>query len=219
MLIYGKNVLKDIDKKRIKKAYCARKEYTDILKNNKIHYEYTDMKRLDKMVDGNHQGIVIDIFDYEYKTINDIKGDFILVLDHLQDPHNFGAIIRTCACAGIKSIIIPKDRSVKVTDVVIKTSAGTIDKVDIIMVSNLVNTIETLKKQNYFIYSSCMDGESYQTIDTSGKKVLVIGSEGEGVSNIVKKSSDYLISIPMENKIDSLNASVAAGILIYNMKG
>lgn len=218
MLVYGKNILKEIDKKKIKKVYCARKEYLDYLQQNKIHYEYTDINRLNNMVDGLHQGIVIDMFDYDYKTMNDIEGDFIVVLDHIEDPHNLGSIIRTCACAGVKSIIIPKDRSAKINDTVMKVSEGTLDKVNIIMVTNLNNAINNLKKAGYFIYASEMHGQDYRKLDTSGKKVLVIGNEGNGVSELVKKNSDFLISIKMYSDVDSLNAGVAAGILIFGMK-
>lgn len=218
MLVYGKNVLYEVDKKKIKKIYCARKEYLNYLEKNKLHYEFVDEKRLNNLVKGNHQGIVIDIFDYEYYELSDITGDFVVALDHIEDPHNFGAIIRTCACAGIRNIIIPKDRAVGVTDTVVKVSEGTIDYVHITMVTNLNNALDKLKKMGYFVYASCMDGEDYRSLDTSGKKVLVIGNEGEGISSLTRKNADYLISIKMNNNIDSLNASVAAGILIFGMK-
>lgn len=218
MIVYGKNILKEIDKKKIKKVYCARKEYLDYLQENKIRYEYTDVNRLNNMTDGLHQGIVIDIYDYEYKTLNDVKGDFIVALDHIEDPHNLGSIIRTCACAGIKSIIIPKDRSAKVNDTVMKVSEGTVSKVDIIMVTNMNTALNNLKDQGYFVYASEMNGEDYRKLDTTGKKVLVIGNEGHGVSKIVKDNADFLVSIKMYSNIDSLNASVAAGILIFGMK-
>ncbi len=219
MLVYGKNILKDLDKKKIKKVYCARREYVDYLENNKIHYEYTDINRLNKMVDGLHQGIVIDMYDYEYKTLKDIKGDFIVVLDHIEDPHNLGSIIRTCACAGVKSLIIPKDRSAKINDTVMKVSEGTLSFVDVIMVTNITNALNELKKQGYFVYASAMDGEDYKKLDTSGKKVLIIGNEGKGVSNLVKDNADFLVGIPMNSEVDSLNAGVAAGILIFGMRG
>ena len=218
MLIYGKNVLKEIDKSKIKKVYCGRKEYLDYLQNNNIHYEYVDNKRLNGMVKGLHQGIVIDVYDYEYKTLNGIKDDFVIMLDHIEDPHNLGSIIRTCACAGIKSIIIPKDRSAKVNETVMKVSEGTLDKVDVIMVTNLNDSIKKLKDKGYYIYASDMDGEDYKTVDFNDKKVLIIGNEGKGVSSLVKDNSDVLVSIPMFSNVDSLNASVAAGILIFGMR-
>lgn len=217
MLAYGINVLKELDKKRIKKVMTSRREIIDYCKANKIKFEAVDNHALNKLSDNNHQGVIIDIYDYEYYTLNDVSGDFVVILDHLEDPHNFGAIIRTCAAAGITSIIIPKDRSVKVTDVVIKTSVGTISYVKIIMVSNIADAIKKLKKQGYFIYSADMHGKNYRSIDYSGKRALVIGNEGKGISNIVKENSDYLVTIPIDSKVESLNASVAAGILIYAM--
>ena len=166
----------------------------------------------------NHQGIVLDIYDYEYKDIDEcLNDDFVVILDHLEDPHNFGAIIRTCECAGIKHIIIPKDRSVRVNETVIKVSSGAISHVDIVMVSNLVNAINKLKKSNFFVYGADMDGKNYQEYDFSGKKVLIIGNEGKGISQIVSENCDEIISIPMKGNINSLNASVSAGILIYGM--
>ena len=149
--------------------------------------------------------------------MKDVDGDFVLVLDHLEDPHNFGAIIRTCAAAGINSIIIPKDRSVKVTDVVVKTSVGMIENVKIVMVNNIVNAINKLKDLGYFIYAADMDGENYKTVDYAGKKVLVVGNEGDGISRLTRENSDVIVSIPINKNVESLNASVAAGILIYGM--
>lgn len=218
MIVYGKNVLLEIDSKKVKKAFIARKEYIEILNSKKIKYEFVDIKKLNNMTDGVHQGVVLDVFDYEYKTMNDIKSDFVVVLDHLSDPHNFGAIIRTCACAGVKDIIIPNKRSVLVNDTVIKVSAGNIDRVNIIMVSNLNSAIRKLQDTGYFVYASEMNGNDYKTLDFTGKKVLVIGNEGEGVSRLVKENSDFLVSIPMCGNTESLNASVAAGILIFEMR-
>lgn len=218
MLAYGVNVLKELDNKKIKKVLTSRSEIIEYCKNNHIKFEYVDNHYLNKISKENHQGVIIDIYDYNYYSLNDLEGDFVVMLDHLEDPHNFGAIIRTCAAAGVTSIIIPKDRSVKVTDVVIKTSVGTINYVKIIMVSNLIDAINKLKKQGYFIYSADMHGDNYRTIDYSGKKVLVIGNEGKGISNIVKENSDFLVTIPINPKVESLNASVAAGILIYQME-
>lgn len=218
MLAYGVNVLKELDSKKIKKVMTSRSEIIEYCKERKIKYERTDNHILNKLTKENHQGVVIDIYDYDYYKLEDVDGNFVVMLDHLEDPHNFGAIIRTCAAAGITSIIIPKDRSVKVTDVVMKTSVGTINYVKIIMVSNLVDAIKKLKKQGYFIYSADMHGENYRTLDYSGKRVLVIGNEGKGISNLVKENSDFLVTIPINPKVESLNASVAAGILIYQME-
>ncbi len=217
MLIFGKNVLYETETKTIKKAYISRREYIDYLEKNKIKYDFVDNNVLNNKVKGNHQGIVLDVFDYEYHNIDEVEGDLVVILDHLSDPHNFGAIIRTCECIGVKSIIIPKDRSVLVNDTVYKTSVGAINNVKVIMVSNLVNAIDKLKKMGYFIYCADMDGEDYKHIDYAPQKALVIGSEGDGVSKIVRDNSDVIVSLPMHGKINSLNASVSAGILLYEM--
>lgn len=217
MRVYGMNVLKELDKKKIKKVFTSRKEVCKYCSENKIKYELVDNRLLNKMCVYNHQGVVIDAFDYDYYTLKDIEGDLVLILDHLEDPHNFGAIIRTCASVGIKSIIIPKDRSVGVTDVVVKTSVGTINYVKIIMVNNLVATIKTLQKEGFFVYAASMEGTDFRKVDYSNKVALVIGNEGSGVSRLVKESSDCLISIPMNKNVESLNASVAASILIYHL--
>ncbi len=217
MRVYGMNVLKELDKQKIKKVFTSRKEVCKYCSENKIKYELVDNHLLNKMCVYNHQGVVIDAFDYDYYTLKDIEGNLVLILDHLEDPHNFGAIIRTCASVGIKSIIIPKDRSVGVTDVVVKTSVGTINYVKIIMVNNLVATIKTLQKDGFFVYAASMEGTDFRKVDYSNKVALVIGNEGSGVSRLVKESSDCLISIPMNKNVESLNASVAASILIYHL--
>ena len=170
------------------------------------------------MVSEHHQGVVLDINDYEYYKLEDvIDENFLVCLDHLEDPHNLGAIIRTCECAGIKGIIIPKDRSIRVNETVMKISAGAINNVKIVEVSNLSETLRKLQKNMFFVYTADMDGIDYRKIDYADKKVLVIGAEGSGVSPIVRKNSDEIISIPMYGKINSLNASVSAAILIYGM--
>ncbi len=223
MLVYGKNVLKDIEVKKIRRVYLAEnfhdREIMNYLVNNHIHYFYRPKNQLDKMVERNHQGIVIDMDSFQYSSLESSKGEeFIVALDHLEDTHNFGAIIRTCEAAGVKTIIIPKDRSVRVNDIVMKTSVGAIDRVKIVLVNNLCETLKKLQKDNYFVYGAFMDGEDYKTLDYSGKKILVIGNEGNGISNIVENTIDFKVGIPMEGKVNSLNASVAAGILIFEMK-
>lgn len=217
MLVYGRNVIKELDRKKIRKIYVSAKELIPYLKEEKLKFDIVPKQKLDSLVKGNHQGIVIDIYDYEYYTMNDIDNDFVVILDHLEDPHNFGAIIRTCECAGITNIIIPKDRSVTVNDTVVKVSVGAIEHVKIIMVSNLVNAINKLKDMGYFIYTADMDGVSYKKENFSGKKALIIGNEGSGVSRLVSKASDVVLKIPMKGKINSLNASASAAILIYGM--
>ena len=217
MLVYGRNVLKELDKSKIRKIYVSSKELIPLLQKDGLKYEYVPKERLDHLVSGNHQGIVMDIYEYDYYTLDDIDSDFIVMLDHLEDPHNFGAIIRTCEAAGIKNIIIPKDRSITVNDTVYKVSAGATSYIKVIMVSNLVNAINKLKEMGYFIYAADMDGIDYKEVSYNQKKVLIIGNEGKGISRLVKENADEVIKINMKGHINSLNASVSAGILIYGM--
>ncbi len=218
MYVYGKNVAKDINSK-IEKVYVANNfKDKEILKNIKAPIVYVDRNKLDKMVDGVHQGIVLKIADYEYKDISELNSDIVVMLDHLEDPHNFGAIIRTCEAAGVKDIIIPKDRSVKVNSTVMKTSAGCLDRVNIYEVTNLAQTINYLKKNNYWIIGTDMEGTDYKQIDYKGKIVIIIGNEGNGMSRIVKESCDFIATIPMQGEVNSLNASVAAGIIIFEAR-
>lgn len=222
MYICGRNVLKETPINKIRKVYLKEnfkeQEIINYLKDNKIKYEIVPEFRLNKITKERHQGVVIEVLEYVYYSLNDcLEEEFIVCLDHLEDPHNLGAIIRTCECAGIKSIIIPKERSVQVTDTVMRTSAGAINNVKIILVNNLNEALKKLKKNLFFVYAADMDGINYTDVDYATKKVLVIGSEGNGVSRIVRETSDEIVSIPMYGKINSLNASVSAGILIYGM--
>ena len=222
MRVYGKNVIKEIlnNHKTIKKAYIYQnfkdKQIVDQLVKHNIPCKYMDKKALDNIEEGNHQGIILDIEDYNYCYLDKIlNSNIIVILDHLEDPHNFGAIIRTCEAAGIKGIIIPKDRSVKVNATVMKTSVGTIENVDICMVSNLVSAIKTLKENGFWIIGTDMEGTDYTKIDYSGKIALVIGNEGKGLSRLTKENCDFIAKIPMYGKVNSLNASVAAALVIY----
>ena len=218
MYVYGKNVAKEINSK-IEKVYVVNNfKDKEILKKIKAPIVYVDKNKLDKMVDGVHQGIVLKIADYDYKDIAELNSDIVVMLDHLEDPHNFGAIIRTCEAAGIKDIIIPKDRSVKVNSTVMKTSAGCLDRVNIYEVTNLVQTINYLKKNNYWVVGTDMEGTDYKNIDYNGKIVIIIGNEGNGMSRLVKESCDFIAAIPMLGEVNSLNASVAAGIIIFEIR-
>lgn len=222
MYVCGKNVLKETPVDKIHKVflreYFKDNEVIDYLKSNKIHFEFVNINRLNKMVKENHQGIVIDVDDYEYYKLDDILDEnFVVLLDHLEDPHNLGAIIRTCECAGIKAIIIPDNRSVRVNETVMKISVGAINNVKVVLVSNLNNAIKKLKDNFFFVYAADMDGKDYRNVDYAEKRALVIGAEGAGVSRIIRESADEIISIPMYGKINSLNASVSAAILIYGM--
>ena len=223
MLVYGKNSCEEIlkNKKNIKRVYLERnfkeKSIIHLIDNLKINPIFMTKYELDELAEGNHQGIIIDVGEFRYCDIDEIikeKG-FLVILDHLEDTHNFGAIIRTCEAAGVDGIIIPKDRSVSVNSTVMKTSSGAAVNVKICMVTNLVQTINYLKNKGYWIYSSSMDGKNYTSFDYKDSTCIIIGNEGKGVSELVKKSSDFVVSIPMIGKINSLNASVAAGIKKY----
>ncbi len=224
MKVFGKNVFNELrdNVNSIKKVYLAKnftdKDIINFIKDNKISYSVMDIKKMDGMVEGRHQGIIIEINEYEYTDYKTMLNDNIVVmLDHLEDPHNFGAIIRTCEAAGIKSIIIPKDRSVSVTGTVMKTSAGALEHVNIAMVNNLVNVINDFKNNNYFIYGADMDGTNYKDVNFADKVLLIIGSEGNGIGRLVKQNCDEIIAIPQYGHVNSLNASVAGAILIYGI--
>jgi len=220
MRVAGKNVFNEIDVKNIRKVYLSKnfndKNIMEFIKSNKIKYIVSEQKIMDGMI-RNNQGIIVDINDYEYKTLEVIDDDFVIILDHLEDPHNFGAIIRTCESRGIKNIIIPRDRSVSVNETVMKTSVGTLNHVNIIQVTNLVNAINYLKDIGFFIYGAEADGVDYKKVSYSDKICLVVGSEGKGISPVVRKNCDEIISLPMKGHVNSLNASVAAAILIYGL--
>ena len=223
MKIFGKNAIKEAlcNPKVIKKIYITNSfkdyEIMSLIKQNKIKYENVQPIVLDKE-DKKNQGIMAIIDDFNYSNINDLLDENIVVLlDHIEDPHNLGAIIRTVEAAGIKSIIIPKDRAVDVNQTVMKTSSGALNYVNIARVTNLVNAINTLKDNNFFIYGAAMDGIDYKSVSYSNKVCLVIGNEGKGISPLVRKSCDEIVSLPMKGNINSLNASVAAGILIYDL--
>ncbi len=218
MYVYGKNVAKELQSK-IEKVYVANNfKDKELLKSIQAPIIYVDKNKLDKMVDGVHQGIVLKIADYEYKDISSLNNETVVILDHLEDPHNLGAIIRTCEAAGITDIILPKDRSVQVNSTVMKTSAGCLDKVNLYQVTNLVQTINHLKKQGFWIIGTDMNGTDYKKIDYQGKIAIIIGNEGNGMSRLVKESCDFIASIPMYGKVNSLNASVAAGIVLFEVR-
>lgn len=220
MYIYGKNASKEaLQKGKVKQAFLYKKfkerEIQTLLENKNVKVTYLDKYELDKKQKGNHQGIILEVEDYKYYSLDDATENTIVMLDHLEDPHNFGAIIRTCEAAGIKNIIIPKDRSVKVTSTVIKVSVGAIENVKIIMVNNLVNALKKLKDSGYWVIGTDMEGEDYRLLDYTGKKVIVIGSEGSGLSRLTEENCDFIASIPMNGTVNSLNASVAAALIIY----
>jgi len=200
------------------------KKILSIARDKGIVTVEADKFTLDKLsVLGSHQGVVAYIPMHQYVTLDDIlkiaedKGEkpFIIILDEITDPHNLGAIIRTANCAGAHGIIIPKRHSVGLTAVVAKTSSGAIEYTKVCKVSNIVQTIEILKEKGLWIYGADMAGEDYAKVDFGGSIAIVIGSEGKGISRIIKENCDYLVKIPMYGEISSLNASVAAGIIMF----
>lgn len=224
MHVYGKNTVNEYLKKnkKVQKAYIydnfKDKFLISALQKNNICIKYLSKIELDKLVKGNHQGIILSVPDYKYFDIDfimDKEDAFIVILDHLEDPHNFGAIIRTCEAAGVDLIVIPKDRSVEVNDTVMRVSTGTLENIRVSQVTNLNNTIDKLKKNGFWIIGTDMQGESYDKIDYKGKIGIVIGNEGNGMSKLVKEKCDFIASIPMNGKVNSLNASVAAAIVVF----
>ena len=187
---------------------------------------YVKKERLDQLSEtGHHQGVIAMAASYEYATVEDIlekakeKGEapFIFVLDNIEDPHNLGAMIRTANLAGAHGVIIPKRRAVGLTSTVARTSAGAINYTPVAKVTNLKQTMEQLKKEGMWFVCADMDGTPYYQMDLKGPMGLVIGNEGEGVSRLIKETCDFVASIPMKGDIDSLNASVAAGVLAYEI--
>lgn len=227
MLVYGRNVAKDILKKdkKIKKIILQDnfddKELNSLIENSKIEVEHLPKIKMDNLSNGNHQGIILDIPDYKYKILDDIlKSDpkFIVILDHLEDPHNVGAIIRTCEAAGVDAIILPKNRQVLINSTVMKTSVGTLDNMNLVLVSNINNAIAELKDNGFWVVGTSLNTDTdYREVDYSSKIALVIGNEATGISSLVEKNCDYVVKIPMYGKTNSLNASVAAGIMIYEI--
>ena len=227
MYIYGKNVAREKLRsgEEILKVYLSRnfhdEEIFDLIREKKIKTTFLDNKIMDKKVDGHHQGIILETsevktysLDNFLESIHDNDRALVVMLDHLEDPHNFGAIIRTAEALGVDSIIIPNDRSVTVNSTVVKTSAGAISYMKIVRVANLGSTISKLKKNGFWIVGTDMDGEDYSKIDYSSRICLVIGNEGKGISKVVRKNCDFIASIPMSGKINSLNASVSCGIVL-----
>ena len=187
---------------------------------------FVDKERLDRLANsGHHQGVVAQAAAYEYAEVEDIlnaakeKGEapFVFILDEIEDPHNLGAIIRTANLCGAHGVIIPKRRAVGLTATVAKTSAGAVNYTPVAKVTNIVKTIEELKKEGMWFVCADMDGQTMYDLNLTGPIGLVIGNEGAGVSRLVKEKCDFTASIPMKGDIDSLNASVAAGVLAYEI--
>ncbi|AEX85322.1 RNA methyltransferase [Marinitoga sp. 1135] len=233
MYVYGRNVLKEIIKAKYpvknifftdsKKVDKTLNDLINLAEKNKYPYSFAPDKVLQKMSGiSKHQGVVIDIgkeFRYaDEEILETLREDAtIVILDQLQDPHNFGAIIRSSIAADADLIVIPKDNSVEVTPTVIKVSVGLAFRIPILKVTNLSRFIEEIKKQGYWVYGADMSNNVYYKTDLTGKVALVMGNEGSGIREKVKSKCDALISIPMANDVDSLNVSVSAGILLFEI--
>ena len=226
MQIYGKNVAveKLNSKSKINKIYLSNKfndkEILSLISKRNINTKVLDNKVLDKMCKGLHQGIILEVEDVKTYTFDEVipnidkEYPLVVILDHLEDPHNLGAIIRSSEAFGVDAIILPNDRSVQITSTVVKTSVGTIEKMKIINVTNLNTTIKKLQDEGYWIVGTDMDGVDYTSIDYKTKIAIVIGNEGKGISRLVSENCDYLAKIPMKGTVNSLNASVACGIFL-----
>lgn len=229
MYAYGKSVVADLVKNggKIDKAYIyeAFSDQTLLfdLQKLRISIKYCSRKELDELVNGNHQGIIVSIPNYEFTEIEELiknvdNKSLIIILDHLEDPHNLGAIVRTCEAAGVDGIIIPNKRSADVNSTVMKVSAGALSNVKISRVANLSHAIKKLKENGFWVVGTKKESPvSYVDIDYEIPTCLVIGNEGSGMSRLVSEACDYIVSIPMHGQVNSLNASVAAGILIYGV--
>ena len=224
MLVFGKNIALEYlnNNKKILKVYIQNNfndnEILNKFKSKNIKIQRLNKFDMDKKANGLHQGVILEVEDYKYAQVEDIISDndsLIVMLDHIEDPHNFGAIIRSCEAAGVDGIIIPSDRSVLVNSTVIKTSVGTTEKMKIAKVTNLNNTIKLLKEKGYWIFGTDMNGTDYKTLDYSGKTCIICGNEGSGMSKLVRDNCDFIASIPMRGKVNSLNASVATAIIVF----
>lgn len=234
-LVYGRHAVLELlaSDRQINKLFIqkglANKEINDILdsvRQKGYIYQEVAKSKLDDLSQGaNHQGLIATLPPYDYQTLEDAfhlaetRGEdpFFLILDELEDPHNLGSIIRSADAFGVHGIIIPKRRSVPLTGVVAKVSTGAIEHVPVIRVTNLRQTIESLQDRGVWVFATAMEGEDIRTWDSRGPLAIVIGNEGKGVSSLVAKVSDGQVTIPMVGHVQSLNAGVAAGILIYEV--
>ena len=234
-LLVGRNPIREALRagRDIEKLLVARgeligsaREIVAMAREAKIIVQEVDRVRLDQMAP-NHQGLIAVASAYAYKTVDDMlalakaRGEdpLLVILDGVTDPHNLGAIIRSAECAGAHGVIIPERRAVGLTPAAVKASAGAVEYLPVAREVNLNRVIERLKKEGVWIYGTAMNGEDYRRVNFSGPAALVIGSEGEGMSRLVEENCDKIVSLPMKGHIDSLNASVAAGILLYAVAG
>lgn len=224
--IYGrKPVLETIDAGvEIKRAYIIDQKtpivgkIIDKLTRAKVEIKFVD-KNFFRDVEGNHQGVMIEVDSFKYGSLDDVKeAERLILLDKIEDPHNLGAIIRSAESFGFDGVIIPERRSAKVSPTVYKTSAGAINNIKIVMVKNLNRAMEELKDQGFWIYGLAGEAESsIDQTDLKGKVALVVGNEGDGLSRMVREHCDMLVKIPMQGLVNSLNASVASAISMYEL--
>ena len=236
MIVEGKNPVKEliesgatINRLFVQNAKLYDKMSNEIIslaKQNKIRIDFVSKEFLDKKsLSKHHQGFICDTVDFAYCEVEDIlqvakdksEPPFIVILDGIEDPHNFGAIVRTCECAGVHGIIIPKRRACPVNETVIKTSAGATANMKIASVVNINSTIEKLKDNGVWVYGLELGGKDINKTNLSGAIALVVGSEGFGISRLVKENCDEVISLAQRGQINSLNASVACGIAVYKI--
>lgn len=197
-------------------------EVVSLAKQKGVKLTFVDKAVLDKeSATGKHQGFVADVVDFEYCDIEDIvqgkQNPFVVVLDNLNDPHNFGSIIRVCECAGVDGIVIGRMRQVAVNDTVMRCSAGAVAHVKIARVTNVNNAIKQLQQAGLWVYALDMDGQEITSTNLTGGVALVVGSEGDGVSQLTRKCCDGVVSLKLKGKVNSLNASVACGIAVYEV--
>lgn len=241
MLIYGKNSILEalksektfnrlsIDKNMRDKSL---QEIIDLARQNGIKIDFVDKTMLENKISNlnslekiSYQGVVGEIVEFEYKELEDVfalakekdETPFILILDGIEDPHNLGAIIRTSECAGVHGVIIPDRRACLVNETVLKTSAGAVSNVNVVKVTNITRTIKEIKKQGVWVYACEVGGQNLFKSKLTGPIAIVVGSEGNGMSRLVKENCDDIVTIPMKGKINSLNVSVAAAIATFEV--
>ncbi|NLL75285.1 MAG: 23S rRNA (guanosine(2251)-2'-O)-methyltransferase RlmB [Erysipelothrix sp.] len=227
--IYGKNTVKSYleSNGKVKVLYLFNKgnfnDLVQLAKAKQVRVEFIDKNRLDKMASGVHQGVILEIEDYTYYQLDDLltdnKHQLIVLCDQLEDPHNLGAILRSCDAAGVDGVIVGKHRSVGLNATVAKVSTGAINTVKVVEATNMVDTIKTLKNHGYWVIAAENDVKAvdYTEFNVDMPIVLVVGSEGSGISRLVKKECDILTTIPMNGSVNSLNVSVATGILLFDI--
>ncbi|MDD4000324.1 MAG: 23S rRNA (guanosine(2251)-2'-O)-methyltransferase RlmB [Bacilli bacterium] len=224
-IIYGTNLVAEAIKQQVKinnLRICGNNIIKNLAKEKKIPYLDVDKNELNKIT-SNHQGVIAEVESFPTYSLEEIsfsKKDLVLALDGVEDPHNLGAILRTADAAGIKAVILPKNRTVRLNSTVARVSTGAIFSVKCVEVVNLVSALKRLKNLGFWVYGAdnLPESQPYSEIKYDSKSVLVLGGEGRGLSRLTLENCDFLIKIPMAGSINSLNVSVSAGILIYQIK-